>query len=858
LLAGVVDRAGVDQGAAVKPCKRSLVSMPAVGESSAPLTSVAGELERDLLQRPAETTLAGPDDPGWRSEKMSLIMPYMDEARTFVSGLEGLSDREPVWPMIRSVPTGWSRAFYVGQKILENLIDEALRRFAQCALLRGVGPIPDVASELGALPHCDNLNVFGLDKSAVQLVKDRVVSHLRARCFPVHEEVDASVRVTSLGWCIGGDRWSVCNKPERAERLAKVCSVIESGARLSGHPVQRWAGHVVDFFLIRREGLAALRSTYDFIDKVGSGRQRAWPSLRKSALGKLGVFPDPSSVIPEGSGGSLEMLEKSPHFQEAPDSMLKEEIWRGDISTRFRDVEGMPALEARAIVMGVRRGLRSIEGFKRPHLIMGDQLGNAMAFGKSRAASFSILNLIRRASALALASCAKWHFHWVPSEKNTADAAALVERRGADGGGHALVRDHLATASRGRWSAAAAAGSSRSERRSKRAATFGTFEPPAAAGQVPIPESHAIASATEGLYNVWFKELLAYTISIGCALDSVKSVDAAMTDFADYLFLEGFEKADLLKAHAAAACVAPAPIPRGIACWIARQLAEKLNSVVACLAALATFTAHLRSRWWALNLHPAARGHKSKIGLFDEVILLDAKYLPGLGAAVATLETGDPGKKLFDIEPSALLALWEAATRPLGFPADAKCVQCQLRHGGPSHDRPAGCRALPEIQRRGRWLAEGATRRYEASARVQQEWTRLSDDQQGLARRAVAWIEDRVRSLPLPAARPPSSRAASSTCAGCAGVSQALARNSIEGSARDALFSQEADLASLDKMRWLARRATQCGMAQHRRQLAAAGWRQGLAARCLGVRVAIACATWSRVRDLPPRPKIRD
>eukprot|EP00959_Pyramimonas_sp_CCMP1952_P051440 1074751-Pyramimonas_sp.AAC.1 len=81
----------------------------------------------------------------------------------------------------------------------------------------------------------------------------------------------------------------------------------------------------------------------------------------------------------------------------------------------------MPALEARAIVMGVRRGLRSIEGFKRPHLIMGDQLGNAMAFGKSRAASFSILNLIRRASALALASCSKWHFRWVPSEKNTAD-----------------------------------------------------------------------------------------------------------------------------------------------------------------------------------------------------------------------------------------------------------------------------------------------------------------------------------------------------------------------------------------------------------------------------------------------------
>ena len=78
LLANVVDYAGVDQGTTVRPYKRSLVSIPAVGESSAPLTSVAGELERDLLQRPAETMLADSDDVGWRSEKMSTIKPYMD------------------------------------------------------------------------------------------------------------------------------------------------------------------------------------------------------------------------------------------------------------------------------------------------------------------------------------------------------------------------------------------------------------------------------------------------------------------------------------------------------------------------------------------------------------------------------------------------------------------------------------------------------------------------------------------------------------------------------------------------------------------------------------------------------------
>eukprot|EP00959_Pyramimonas_sp_CCMP1952_P157857 3300960-Pyramimonas_sp.AAC.1 len=126
--------------------------------------------------------------------QLSFCLPPISrgEARTFMGGFEGLSDREPVWPTLRSVPLGWSWAFNYGQKILENPNDEALRGFTQCALLRDVGPIPDVASELGAPPHRDNLNVFGLDKSAAQLAKDRVVSHLRARGFPVHEEVDAA------------------------------------------------------------------------------------------------------------------------------------------------------------------------------------------------------------------------------------------------------------------------------------------------------------------------------------------------------------------------------------------------------------------------------------------------------------------------------------------------------------------------------------------------------------------------------------------------------------------------------------------------------------------------------------------
>eukprot|EP00959_Pyramimonas_sp_CCMP1952_P102343 2140958-Pyramimonas_sp.AAC.1 len=104
----------------------------------------------------------------------------------------------------------------------------------------------------------------------------------------------------------------------------------------------------------------------------------------------MDVLSDPSSVPPEGPGGALEMLEANPYFQDVPNGMLDQALWRGDTSTRLKNLENMPTLEARATVLGIRHGLRFQEA-------PPDHRGPA--FGESRAASFSILILVRRASA---------------------------------------------------------------------------------------------------------------------------------------------------------------------------------------------------------------------------------------------------------------------------------------------------------------------------------------------------------------------------------------------------------------------------------------------------------------------------
>eukprot|EP00445_Apocalathium_hangoei_P083416 CAMPEP_0204196988 /NCGR_PEP_ID=MMETSP0361-20130328/64235_1 /ASSEMBLY_ACC=CAM_ASM_000343 /TAXON_ID=268821 /ORGANISM="Scrippsiella Hangoei, Strain SHTV-5" /LENGTH=118 /DNA_ID=CAMNT_0051158835 /DNA_START=37 /DNA_END=390 /DNA_ORIENTATION=+ len=56
------------------------------------------------------------------------------------------------------------------------------------------------------IAYCDKLNVAGTDPVDVNVVKNRVVAHLRGLGFGVHEETSASVSSTSLGYDIDGHR----------------------------------------------------------------------------------------------------------------------------------------------------------------------------------------------------------------------------------------------------------------------------------------------------------------------------------------------------------------------------------------------------------------------------------------------------------------------------------------------------------------------------------------------------------------------------------------------------------------------------------------------------------------------------
>ena len=337
-------------------------------------------------------------------------------------------------------------------------------------------------------------------------------------------------------------------------------------------------------------------------------------------------------------------------------------------------------------------------------------------------------------------------------------------------------------------------GETREERRQKRARVLPPFQPRETGDQLSMLESHAVTERTLVLYESWWKDLQDFVQSTGAyTLDTVQNADSAMVDFADFLFMEGFEVADIWKAYAAVVWhlvdlspwgrlrlprfaramrgarhldpgVTTPPVPWEVVCGLALYVYEALGSKIACLAWITMFTAYLRpadlhalrgedlaapagsSQWWALNLHPAGRGDESKVGLSDESLLLDAPYLPGLGAALATLARDREGEKLFDISPAELLRLWNLALVGIGLPAGQRYVQYQLRHGGPSHDRLTKTRSVKEVWRRGRWASAKSVKRYEASARVQQEMQRLPAAVRAYVERAATALPALVES----------------------------------------------------------------------------------------------------------------
>jgi len=233
-------------------------------------------------------------------------------------------------------------------------------------------------------------------------------------------------------------------------------------------------------------------------------------------------------------------------------------------------------------------------------------------------------------------------------------------------------------------------------------------------------------------------------------------IDAALVEYLDMMFLEGFtiEEANktvaawvwhhpdhskkaghkLLKTYKAlhgwmklAPPTTRPPMPLVFLMLILDSLC-RIGAADTGLAVLLMFFAYLRpgeatrlyesdivrpafqGQPFAINLHPSEKGLSSKVNVSDESILLDSKEAPYVGDLLESLKQGDREALLFRKDYVIMKKEFETAQAAVGF-KKVRYVMYQARHGGPSHDRRLRSRNLQEVQQRGRWTVSIGTRR---------------------------------------------------------------------------------------------------------------------------------------------------
>ena len=142
---------------------------------------------------------------------------------------------------------------------------------------------------------------------------------------------------------------------------------------------------------------------------------------RSRALDTSAVFSDPITVKRDITGEVFGELEEVPNFPEVDRGVLDPNRWRLLWRSPILHKEPVHIIEARSILGAVKHRSRDHHAHGTRILVLNDNMGVVLACQKGRCSNYSLLRIIRRISAHALAAGLRVYVRWIPSELNAAD-----------------------------------------------------------------------------------------------------------------------------------------------------------------------------------------------------------------------------------------------------------------------------------------------------------------------------------------------------------------------------------------------------------------------------------------------------
>ena len=152
---------------------------------------------------------------------------------------------------------------------------------------------------------------------------------------------------------------------------------------------------------------------------------------------------------------------------------------------------------------------------------------------------------------------------------------------------------------------------------------------------------------------------------------------------------------------------------------------------------------------WSVLLFPEERRRSSKVGEFNDTVVLDSARLKFLDAHIKSQVDKVKSGKLWRFSYPQFVKEFQRSLRELRL-EKFRIVPYQLRHSGPSIDLARGTRSLLEAQKRGRWGNVKSMSRYERHGRLNQDWGRLTASQRNLFSRCEEQLEAAFRGVAVP------------------------------------------------------------------------------------------------------------
>jgi len=392
------------------------------------------------------------------------------------------------YPMCVTLPMGFSHAVLLAQSCHEHVVysSGALKR-EDCLLRLSSPDVTHNRAVHGIV--IDDFFIFSLNQALACRIFRRVLEAYRAAGFVVKpskviEPTDQPVKV--IGFMFehsDDDQTTVSLSSEACLDLARVTLASLARGRLTGLALAHLIGRWTWCMLLRRPSLSVLQHCYRYIEVADRRRFTIWPSVRRELWMLLGLLPllharldvptfkhavatDASElgagvvcsrVTPEMDRHIWQLCSSRAHAtmqtlanaaanrEEGIDEESSPELhraaqlyssfygavvaarWSTILSSAWRSPEHINALELRAVLLSLHWLLSYPSAHSSRVYLLVDSTVALFALWKGRSSSPRLLVIIRKISALLLASGTTLLTGWLPSAVNPADQPSRLK-----------------------------------------------------------------------------------------------------------------------------------------------------------------------------------------------------------------------------------------------------------------------------------------------------------------------------------------------------------------------------------------------------------------------------------------------